>query len=424
MKTLQTIFITIVLCSLAIHSNCQNEWNTSRFNEVRPAYVGPPVDAYESNKKTLEAAYDKNYNEYMSFIQESFEKAGDDPNSLKFKSHTYAIQKFQNQLKEYTDKSSFIYIGNDLKKAKIQYYTDVQNYLANNKTLQDNSSESANSYLEKGKNALESKAYTNAISNFDNALRQNPKLIQVYFYRAEAYANLADFDKALEDISTYSDIVPDEPNAHWMKASLYAIKQNFNKSIIEYGKTIELLGNNYQLYDERGWIYIELGQYMEAMKDFNRVIELQPQMYNGYFGRSRTKSMLNDNVGEINDLKKVLEIVPQNSMANNNLGWNYFKKGDTKTALELVNKAIIYDPNNYVAYDSRCEIKLMLGDYKGTITDSSKAIELNSKLSNSYYIRAQAKNKLGDKVGACEDLSKSGELGNEKAYVLMKTYCK
>ena len=111
-------------------------------------------------------------------------------------------------------------------------------------------------------------------------------------------------------------------------------------------------------------------------------------------------------------------------MANNNLGWNYFKKGDTKTALEFVNKAILYDPNNDVAYDSRGEIKLKLSDYKGTIIDSSKAIELNPKLSNPYYIRAQAKNKLGDKVGACEDLSKSGELGNEKAYVLMKTYCK
>ncbi|MBW8331382.1 MAG: tetratricopeptide repeat protein [Prolixibacteraceae bacterium] len=298
-----------------------------------------------------------------------------------------------------------------------------KNYNETGKSLQNNSVESANIYYEKANDALKGKNYTLAIYNFDKALNQNPDLNQAYFGRGIAYAGINELDHALKDIITFSYFFPDNLDGHLIQARIYSAKQNFDRAIFEYGKTIELIGNEYSFYDERGWIYIEIGKYMEAMKDFNKVILLQPQIVDGYFGRSRVKSELNDNIGVINDLKKVLEINPEHSMANNNLGWSYFMKGNTKDALAFINKAILYRSDNYVAYDSRGEVKLKLGDYKGTINDSSKALELNPNSSNSYYIRAQAKYKLGDKTGACEDLSKSGELGNEEAYTLMKTYC-
>ena len=367
--------------------------------------------------------YEANRKDYYDFVNISELNLDPEINSINYKAQNKALVNFKNTMASYVKQDNWFDAGSDLPKAKSQYYLDLQNYIAVSKPVENEALESSNSYLNKGNNALKSDNYLIAISNFNEALNQNPDLKEVYLGRAFAYARIKELDKALQDITTFTSSFPSEPKGHLLMARIYASKQNFDNAIIEYGKTIELSDDEYSIYDERGWIYIELQKYMDAMKDFNKVVAMQPQLVNGYFGRSRTKSELNDNIGEINDLKKVLEINPEHSMANNNLGWSYFVKGNTKSAMEFVNKAILYGPDNYVAYDSRGEIKLKLGDFKGTIIDSSKAIELNPQLSNSYYIRAQAKHKLGDKIGACEDLSKSGELGNEKAYTLIKAYC-
>lgn len=425
MKKLLIIPLLVIILCVDLYSQSNLNYGRltfSKSSQTPPAGVN--LNAVQKLGDALMAKYEANRKDYYDFANSIVMNLGPDVNSINYKAQNKALVNFKNTMKSYVQEDNWFDADSDLLKAKSQYYLDFQNYISENKSFKNDAIESAISYLNKGNNALNSENYLIAISNFNEALKLDPDLKEVYLGRSFAYASSNELDKALKDISVYTISFPDEPKGHLLMARIHAAKKNFEKSTMEYEKVIEINGNEYSLFDERGWIYIEMGKYMEAMKDFNKVVALQPQMVNGYFGRSRVKSELNDNIGEINDLKKVLEISPEHSMANNNLGWSYFMKGNTKEALDLVNKAILYGPDNYVAYDSRGEIKLKLGDYKGTINDSSKAIEFNPNLSNSYYIRAQAKYKLGDKTGACEDLSKSGELGNEKAYILMKTYCK
>ncbi len=81
------------------------------------------------------------------------------------------------------------------------------------------------------------------------------------------------------------------------------------------------------------------------------------------------------------------------------------------------------DSTDYVALDTRGELKLNLNDIKGCIKDFDNAIKLNPKLSNCFFLRGRANLKLQNKTKALEDLSKAGELGKKEAYEYISKYC-
>ncbi len=67
--------------------------------------------------------------------------------------------------------------------------------------------------------------------------------------------------------------------------------------------------------------------------------------------------------------------------------------------------------------------KFKQGDLKGAIQDYTKAIELNPQYAEVYHNRGLTKLYLGQKDSGCLDLSKAGELGYYEAYDAIKEYC-
>ncbi len=59
------------------------------------------------------------------------------------------------------------------------------------------------------------------------------------------------------------------------------------------------------------------------------------------------------------------------------------RKGNLKTALESINKAIELEKNNDMFYASRSNVKKSLNDKQGALEDINKAIELQDSV-NAY----------------------------------------
>ena len=126
----------------------------------------------------------------------------------------------------------------------------------------------------------------------------------------------------------------------------------------------------------------------------------------------------------INYYSRYIAKFPNNSFAYNNRGAAKFNIKDYIGAIKDYNKAIEINPNHAFAYTNRGAAKGTVEDHRGAIQDFDRAIEINPNLAQAYYNRGLNKAILGDKSGACLDWSKADELGYDKAYSVIRKYCK
>jgi len=110
-------------------------------------------------------------------------------------------------------------------------------------------------------------------------------------------------------------------------------------------------------------------------------------------------------------------------MAYNDRGWAKFKMNRLTDALADLDKAIELDPKNYIAYDSRQEVKFSIMDYKGCLEDCNMAILLDEKTANSLFFRGRVYYKQGKKDRACGEWKKAGDLGKIEALQYISKYC-
>lgn len=128
--------ILIAFCFFSTSSLCQNPFDNSSFNETRPTYVSPPINEISSARKTISATIVRNKNDYFAFLEKEFTAMGDNENSAQFKSRDKALDNFMVKLFKYTENDNWAYMGNDLAKAKSEYYEDLIKYHKSSSKLQ------------------------------------------------------------------------------------------------------------------------------------------------------------------------------------------------------------------------------------------------------------------------------------------------
>ena len=83
------------------------------------------------------------------------------------------------------------------------------------------------------------------------------------------------------------------------------------------------------------------------------------------------------------------------------------KKGDSRTALKQVDKAIKIEPREALFYGLRGEIKAAQGKDRAAIKDLDRAVALNPNYFRPLLARGMARRTIGDAVGAKRDLERS-----------------
>ena len=94
-----------------------------------------------------------------------------------------------------------------------------------------------------GNNYLDQKQYELAITEYNKAIKLNPKKAEFYNHRGMAYFHLSEYSSAMEDLNIAIELDP-------MSATAYTV---------------------------RGRVYFELNQYELAINDLNMAIDLDPQ---------------------------------------------------------------------------------------------------------------------------------------------------
>jgi predicted Zn-dependent protease len=106
------------------------------------------------------------------------------------------------------------------------------------------------------------------------AIQKNPDFSQAYNNRANAYRDLKQYTKAIQDYNTAIRLNPDFDKAYSNRGNIYYDQKNYPMAVRDYSKSISLNPVYKLAYLNRGITYQKMSQPNQACPDFKRACEL------------------------------------------------------------------------------------------------------------------------------------------------------
>lgn len=119
----------------------------------------------------------------------------------------------------------------------------------------------------KGKAALRSGKYQEAIEAFTKALSLNPDDAEAYGNRALAYMFLYEYLNALKDFNKQIELRPEESRGYSSRGFAYYKMEFFPRAISDYSKALELKPDEAESWYYRGLSYGSSGDTQQAVSD-------------------------------------------------------------------------------------------------------------------------------------------------------------
>lgn len=170
----------------------------------------------------------------------------------------------------------------------------------------------------------------------------------------------------------------------------YLDMQEYTNALADFTKAIELDPFQARHYAHRGLVYLILKEYRQALEDYNKALELNPN--NLEFYRQRALCHLCHHSLELasSDLLLVESIENQKRCENNEIGLDFFGKGEFEQSLQPFNQLIQANPAEPIAYQNRGAAHYQLGHLDLAIDDFDRALQLAPQKEELYAMRGAA----------------------------------
>jgi tetratricopeptide (TPR) repeat protein len=262
---------------------------------------------------------------------------------------------------------------------------------------------------------IDKKEYNLAITNYTKSIELNPKFVEAYLNRGNAYSHNSEPELALVDYNKAIELNPKLAIAYYNRGYAFINKNEPELALVDYNKAIELNPKYAEAYNNRGNIYTDRGELDLAFADYTKAIEVNPKLKQAYFNRGRSYYNKKEYDLAIADLTNGIKLDSKDPNAYFNRGNAYANKEKFNLAIEDFSKTINLDPKYTDAYNNRGNSYNKKGEYDLALADYSKAIELDSKNANAYYNRGLNYNEKDELDKAIEDFNRTIELNPEHA---------
>ena len=234
---------------------------------------------------------------------------------------------------------------------------------------------------------LEKKLYSEALKQFNLALLYDNNSHEVYYFRAETYKKLGDFDSAVADYQKALEIYPDfddakkglkESKKKLSKTSILkdsVQKDNFLKQPSDTPKK-EIPSANQQKTTPKQFEYVQSEDYQSRKQTvIINSAKLRENLNCAEFCLYNNKKW-----EAIEYCREALKIDPNSEIAYSRLGVAYFQLGKYSEALNYYETAIKLNPNYAIAYCNIGVLKERTGDRATAIQYYKKSLEVNPAL--------------------------------------------
>ena len=255
-------------------------------------------------------------------------------------------------------------------------------------------------YLKEGLN-------TQAVVSFSNALKLNSNYYRARYNRALAYSALDEPQKAISDYNVVILGFVNHAKSHFNLGLLYYQLKDYPAAITAFRRTAQLSSGDKEIKAlyllGKSYMKINPMQKQAAIDTFNKVIRLKPN----HIG-SRLALVDLEYPQSTEGLKQrlekyalMLELEPENIAIYRAVYETYHRLGMQKSAKEIVEQALLHEPNNITLQFELVHTLVGLKEYDEAIVYVKNILTLdeqNSKayfrLGRLYYLKGDFKNAL------------------------------
>lgn len=234
---------------------------------------------------------------------------------------------------------------------------------------------------------------------------------------------ISDRQKTQELAQIQTELLAANKELDSLRKALDSVKEE-NKALVknDYENQINVLSS--KDYFLQGFEALNQENYQQAISLLSKSITLNANNANAYGNRGIAKSKIGDHIGAIKDFDQVIKLKPNDPQAYFSRGLAHVQLDHKIDAIQDYSTAIKLDPKNADYYYNRGNIKYYQGDKYGAIKDYDLVLLLRPNDKWAYYNRGNAYHEVGNSKSACADWTKSGDLGDNKAYNLIKKFCR
>jgi len=178
----------------------------------------------------------------------------------------------------------------------------------------------ARTYWYYGNKEIEkNKDVNKAIKMYEEALKWDPYLGEVYYQMGRTLQNRGIFNIALEYFEKAEKYV-DHPDLPQDLASLYLKKELFDKAAIKLKQAISYQENEKSmlpLYNQLGSIYFRQKNFQQAEMAFKNALKIDYNFVNSHYGLASVYFQQNRSEEALQELEKVIELAPDSQLAKN-----------------------------------------------------------------------------------------------------------
>ncbi|NET30833.1 MAG: tetratricopeptide repeat protein [Cyanothece sp. SIO1E1] len=235
-------------------------------------------------------------------------------------------------------------------------------------------------FYQQGITKANEKDYEGAIAAFDQALEDNPELIEAYYNRGLAHFNLGNAQGAIADYTRALQLETDHVKVYYARGLAYLVTSNLDAAIADAKQAILLQPDYAAAYSLLGTIRQRQGETEKAIASYKKAAERYLDQHDVTHCRRC--------LGKIRKLQSVSEPDAQPPHPPNTAVFvpdiaaflqqavEKAKQKDYRGAMEDLDWVLQLDPQDAQAYASRGQVSAELGDWQGAIEDYQQAANL------------------------------------------------
>jgi tetratricopeptide (TPR) repeat protein len=152
------------------------------------------------------------------------------------------------------------------------------------------------------------KVWKDEFSLCNDNVKKAPNSARAASSRGDVYSERGQYDNAIADYSRAIEVNPYYAEAYSNRGAAYLITQQWGKAIADLSKAISINPGLIDAYTNRGITYGKINQWDSALVDFSRVIVINPNISKAYYNRGNTYSKLGLWDNAITDYSKMINM--------------------------------------------------------------------------------------------------------------------
>lgn len=179
----------------------------------------------------------------------------------------------------------------------------------------------ADAYHRRGLAFLGLRQPEQAIADFDQCVKLQPRSAAIFNSRGMAKRAMAQNDAALSDFSEAIRLDPKQAVALNNRGSLLLLMERYDEALTDLNAAIAINEEYAEALNNRGVLYKQVQKLTQAVTDFSAAIKRNPNYSTALTNRGGVWLDQNDYQRALQDFTQAVEIKPHDATAQNELAW-------------------------------------------------------------------------------------------------------